>query len=147
MEAASSMTKDLKCESITVVDLQSAPLERVLGVQVGNSLKELAESKGVKFRMNDSVKEVKGENGKVKSVVMQDGTEVEADAVIVGVGIKPNNQLFPSKCLDQKNGGVLTDAFMQTCFKNVFAAGDVASVPYVQTGDQIRVEHYNDAIQ
>lgn len=63
----------------------------------------------------------------------------------MGVGIRANTQLFPKKVVDS-TGGVQADCFLKTALQNTYVAGDMASVPYHMTGQQIRVEHYNDAI-
>ncbi len=64
----------------------------------------------------------------------------------MGCGIRPNVSLFPKSALD-KNGGVQADAFLRSALPNTYVAGDMASVPYAYTGQNIRVEHYNEAIQ
>lgn len=133
MEAASALKKEYKVDNLTVVGMENHPLERVLGPQVGDSLKELAEQKGIQFRLGVPVKGLKGQQGKVTGVELGDGSVLEADVVVMGVGIKANTALFPQRALDS-TGGVKADCFLQSGMPNTYVAGDMASVPYHQTG-------------
>uniref|UniRef100_H2Z8R6 Rieske domain-containing protein n=1 Tax=Ciona savignyi TaxID=51511 RepID=H2Z8R6_CIOSA len=84
MEVAASLVS--KAASVSVCEFFSVPFERVLGREVGLFLQKLHESKGVKFFMNASMVELKGEEGAVSKAVLKDGSELEADLVIAGVG-------------------------------------------------------------
>lgn len=68
-------------------------------------------------------------------MLLQNGTSLDADVVILGTGILPNTNFVGDLKLSKTNGGIETDAFLKTSKKNVFAAGDVASFPYWYTGD------------
>lgn len=81
---------------------------------------------------------------------MKDGTTLDVDVVIIGAGI-----ILSTKFLERKEtgvkvdaqGAILTDAFLQTDNKDIFAAGDVASFPLWLTGKQARIEHWVNALE
>jgi NADPH-dependent 2,4-dienoyl-CoA reductase/sulfur reductase-like enzyme len=92
--------------------------------------------------MDSSIKEFKGDKS-VKSVVLNDGTEIDADMVIIGIGIDPATDLIKGTDIEtDKFGGLLCDPFLSTSNKDVFAAGDIVTFPYWPSGDRIRIEHW-----
>lgn len=101
------------------------------------------EKNGVKMHLGRKFTEIKGSGDQAQSVVLDDGTEIEADLILVGTGVLPATKFLEGSGikLDQW-GGVLCDPFLQTSVKDVYAAGDVASYPYWSTGRRQRIEHY-----
>ena len=90
----------------------------------------------------------KGEDGKVKSVTLKDGRELECDVVILGTGVRPNTKFLSGSGLEMnRDGGIVCDPFMQTNKPDIFAAGDVASIPYWPTGSRARIEHWVVALE
>lgn len=87
---------------------------------------------------------VADEDGNVKIVKLKDGTELEADVVVVGVGARPLTSLFKGQLVEEK-GGIKTDAFFRTSVPDVYAIGDVATFPMKIYGDIRRVEHVDHA--
>ena len=77
--------------------------------------------------------------------MLTDGSSVEVDTVLVGVGAVPNDELARAAGLDVDNG-VLVDAGLRTSHSRVFAAGDVANALHPLLGERIRVEHWQNAI-
>eukprot|EP01025_Chloroclados_australasicus_P005877 TRINITY_DN1188_c2_g1_i1.p2 TRINITY_DN1188_c2_g1~~TRINITY_DN1188_c2_g1_i1.p2 ORF type:complete len:496 (-),score=80.67 TRINITY_DN1188_c2_g1_i1:308-1795(-) len=77
------------------------------------------------------------------AAVLKSGEKMEADMVVVGVGAKPNNQLFVDQLeIDPKNGGIKVDAMMKTSNPDVYAVGDIASFPLKIEGNKyVRQEH------
>jgi len=65
------------------------PYEKFLGKEIGKTIGKLHTEHGVKLHSKNGVKEIKGEKGKAKSVVLNDGTELQAELVILGTGVKP----------------------------------------------------------
>ena len=131
-----------------MLDINSVPFERALGKQVGEAIQLMHEQNGVKFRGGAIVKEiVSGDDGKVKSVVLEDGTALDADMVIMATGVRPNTKYLEGSGIElAKDGGIICDPFLETNVKNVFAAGDVASYPYWPTGARTRTEHWSAAL-
>jgi 3-phenylpropionate/trans-cinnamate dioxygenase ferredoxin reductase subunit len=129
--------------NVTVIEPQPTPLFGVLGPEVGGWFSRLHESHGVTFRFGDGVVEMSGD-GAVSAVVTNDGERIEADTVVVGVGISPNVDLATAAGLDVDNG-ILCDAALRTSAVDVFAAGDVANWLNPTLGERVRVEHWANA--
>ncbi|XP_078492604.1 apoptosis-inducing factor 3-like [Ciona intestinalis] len=136
MEVAASLVS--KAESISVCEFFSVPFERVLGKEVGLFLQKMHEAKGVKFYMNASMVELKGENGAVVKAILKDGSELEADLVIAGVGMIPATEFLKDTGIQiSSHGFVGVDRHMRALkssgdgeiFENIYAAGDIAMFP------------------
>ncbi|CAD8066794.1 unnamed protein product [Paramecium sonneborni] len=146
METASAIKKELKDQvNITVVDSTTVPFERVLGKEVGQSLQTLHEANGIEFVLNAGVKRIGGV-GQVERVDLLNGKSLQADLVILGTGIQPNNKLVKDQLKISPNGGIETDVFLKAA-KNVYASGDISSYPYWVTGEHVRIEHQNEAVR
>jgi NADPH-dependent 2,4-dienoyl-CoA reductase/sulfur reductase-like enzyme len=130
--------------NVTVVETLRLPLHRVLGDEVARIFANLHTANGVTFHFGAQVRELTGD-GQVRAVVLADGTELPADAVVVGVGITPNVELAQAAGIDVDNG-VLTDAALRTSDPDVFAAGDVANFYHPILGRRVRVEHWSAAL-
>jgi len=147
MEVAANIKKELKDKvEVTVVDQIKTPFGRVLGDDVGQAIMGLHEKNGVKFMLEKRLKQIEGA-GSVSAVLLDDNSEIETDLVILGTGIRPNVDLVSSSLRISDDGGIYTDVFLKSSVESIFAAGDVASYPYWYTGNRVRVEHYNEAIQ
>ncbi len=130
---------------VTVVEIDQAPLRRVLGDEVAAIFTKLHEEHGVVFRFGAGVSAFRGEGGVLAAVVLSDGTELPADLAIVGVGITPAVELAEAAGLAVDNG-IVTDASLRTADPDVYAAGDVASFAHPLLGKRIRVEHWSNAL-
>jgi 3-phenylpropionate/trans-cinnamate dioxygenase ferredoxin reductase subunit len=132
--------------NVTVVEKDTLPLRRVLGDEVAGLFADLHRAKGVDFRFDSGVKEFGGLGGRVTHVVLDDDvTELAADAVVVGVGIRPTVELAEAAGLEVDNG-VVTDQSLRTSDPDIFACGDVASSHNPLVGRRIRVEHWSNAL-
>uniref|UniRef100_A0A673XFP2 Apoptosis inducing factor mitochondria associated 5 n=1 Tax=Salmo trutta TaxID=8032 RepID=A0A673XFP2_SALTR len=108
---------------------------------------ETPEDKDVAFYMNDNVSEVRGENGKVKEVVLKSGTVIPADVLIVGIGVIPNSEFLQGTpiAMDSKSS-VIVDKCMRTNVLEVFCGGDLATFPLTMAKDQrVNIGHWQMA--
>lgn len=131
--AASLVARGLK---VDVVAPEKLPLERVLGVELGGLVKSVHEEKGVTFHLGRTVKAVDG-----NSVVLDDGSRVDAELVVAGVGVRPNLKLAKEAGLTLDNG-LAVNEFLETNISGVFGAGDVARWPDAYSDVRLRVEHW-----
>lgn len=131
--------------AVTVVEMDSLPLRRVLGDEVATVYRDLHAAHGVDFRFGAGVQEIKGADGAVTGVVLDDGWEVAADLVVVGVGIRPAVELAEAAGLEVDNG-IVTDEHLRTSDPHVWACGDVASSFNPLLGTRLRVEHWANAL-
>ncbi len=129
---------------VTVVEVAPLPLQRVLGDEVATVFADLHRDHGVDLRFGAAVGEIRG-NGRVEAVALKDGTELPADAVIVGVGVAPSVALAEASGLTIDNG-IATDEYFRTSAPDVYAVGDVANVQHPLYGRRIRVEHWANAL-
>jgi NADPH-dependent 2,4-dienoyl-CoA reductase/sulfur reductase-like enzyme len=129
-------------------------MERVMGKKVGAIFRGLLEKNGVKFKMGASVDKAtasKSDSSKVGAVHLKDGTTLEADLVIEGVGVSPATEYLKdnSSVTLEKDGSIKTDeSFAVNGLKDVYAIGDIATYPYHGpggNGNPVRIEHWNVA--
>jgi 3-phenylpropionate/trans-cinnamate dioxygenase ferredoxin reductase subunit len=130
---------------VTLIDHGELPLLKVLGREVAEVFAGLHVDHGVRFHHSAQVERITGTQGRVDGVQLADGTRIDADAVVVGVGITPNVELARSAGLEVDNG-IVTDAHLQTSAADVYAAGDVANAYHPRLGRRIRVEHWANAL-
>jgi 3-phenylpropionate/trans-cinnamate dioxygenase ferredoxin reductase subunit len=117
----------------------------VLGRQVARVFADLHLANGVDLRGGVQITEISGTGGKADGVRLADGRHVEADVVIVGVGISPNVQLAAAAGLEVDNG-VWVNAQLRSSDPDIFAAGDVANAFHPLLGKHVRVEHWANAL-
>jgi nitrite reductase (NADH) large subunit len=121
LEAANGLK--IQGMDVTVVHLQDWLLERQLDRTAGKMLQKSLEDKGLKFLMNQQSESVIGENGRVKALRFKDGSEIEADLLVMAVGIRPNFALAESAGIYCNRGIVVNDT-MQTYDPRVYAVGE-----------------------
>jgi 3-phenylpropionate/trans-cinnamate dioxygenase ferredoxin reductase component len=129
---------------VTLLERSQLPLLHVLGPQAAPIFADLHREHGVDLRCEVAVAELTGSNGAVTGVTLSDGNRIEADLVLVGVGITPNSQLAAEAGLEVADG-IVVDEHLRTSDANIFAAGDVASAYNPRLGRHIRVEHWANA--
>jgi 3-phenylpropionate/trans-cinnamate dioxygenase ferredoxin reductase subunit len=129
---------------VTLIDPGAAPLQRVLGADIGAVIGRLHVDNGVELRLGVGVAELRGD-GHVEQVVLGDGRIVAADVVVVGVGVLPRLSLAVQAGLLVDNG-VVVDEHLETSAAGIFAAGDIASAFHPLYGRRLRVEHWANAL-
>ena len=142
METASSLTE--RKLSVTVVAPDKVPFEKTLGPEIGKLFRQVHEAHGVQFKLGASAARFGGD-GAVKTVVLDSGERIEADLVVVGVGVRPATDFLEGIQL-HKDGGVFVDRHLRAA-DGVYAAGDIAYFPSSLTNERQRIEHWRTAQQ
>jgi NADPH-dependent 2,4-dienoyl-CoA reductase/sulfur reductase-like enzyme len=131
--------------AVTVVEPQPTPLHAVLGQRMGEVFARLHRQHGVDLFTDTTVREIRGADGRVASVVTDRHAGLPADLVVVGIGALPNTQVAAAAGLEVDNG-VVTDHALRASAPDVFAAGDVAASFHPLYGRHVRVEHWANAL-
>jgi 3-phenylpropionate/trans-cinnamate dioxygenase ferredoxin reductase subunit len=136
--------------TVTVLEPEPTPLHRQVGPELGQLFADLHREHGVEFRLGDSAREFRGDEGRVTEVLTAEGAELPADVVVVAIGAAPSVALAEAAGLEVAapgaGGGVLVDAALATSDPDIFAAGDVANVDHPLLGRRVRVEHWANAL-
>jgi 3-phenylpropionate/trans-cinnamate dioxygenase ferredoxin reductase subunit len=130
---------------VTMLERGELPLLRVLGREAAKVFAGLHRDHAVDLRCGVQVAEITGSDGRASGVQLADGSHIEADAVIVGVGITPATQLAMEAGLEVDNG-IRVDAQLRSSDPDIYAAGDVANAFHPLLGRHIRVEHWANAL-
>jgi 3-phenylpropionate/trans-cinnamate dioxygenase ferredoxin reductase subunit len=131
---------------VTLLVSGDMPLERVLGSEVAPLFAELHQSHGVDLRYRATAVELTGKHGAVTGVILSDGTLIDADMIIVGIGAIPRTDLAAEAGLKIDNG-IVVDEHLRTADPDIFAAGDIAHAYNPRLGRHIRVEHWANALR
>jgi 3-phenylpropionate/trans-cinnamate dioxygenase ferredoxin reductase subunit len=121
------------------------PLLRVLGPEMAEIYAALHVEHGVKLRMGIEVAEIIGVDHRASGVRLVDGSQIDADVVVVGVGITPNTVLAEMAGLTIDDG-IVVDEHLCSVDPDVFAAGDVANAYYPSLDLHLRLEHWSAAL-
>ncbi len=130
--------------NVSMVEVAPVPFEHVLGAEMGEVTANVHRDHGVDVITGIGVEAIQGDT-RVEQVVLADGTTINADVVVVGIGVIPNTEWLEGSGLEIDNGVVCDE----TCLAapDVVAAGDVARWPNRLFGETMRVEHWDNAVE
>lgn len=141
--AASAQKRGL---SVTVVEALPTPLVRATGTEMGAAIASLHERNGTVLLCGTGVKGIEGDDGRVQRVVLHDGTHLDADLVVVGIGVSPCTDWLEGSGLELDNG-VVCDETLWTGVPGIYAAGDVANWMNPMFGVRQRMENWTAAAE
>jgi NADPH-dependent 2,4-dienoyl-CoA reductase/sulfur reductase-like enzyme/nitrite reductase/ring-hydroxylating ferredoxin subunit len=121
---------------VDVVSRDAVPLERVLGAQLGQFVRQIHEDHGVRFHLSATPLTIHP-----RAVELEDGRMLAADLVVMGVGVRPRVSLAEKAGLAVADG-ILVDACLRTSAPGVWAAGDAARYPEARLRTTVRIEHW-----
>jgi len=144
-EVAASLTE--RGSSCSLVMLERVPLSRHFGEQAGRFFQDRLEEHGIEIHGDDELERFEGAGGRVTRVITKAGRQLEADAVVIGVGAVPDVRLARTAGLEiGELGGVRVDSRLQASVPGIYAAGDIAEYESVAHGGRrLRVEHWDVA--
>jgi apoptosis-inducing factor 3 len=121
---------------VDVVAPEALPMETVLGAEVGALVRRVHEQHGVNFHLGTTAVAIDAQR-----VSLSDGNRLEADFVVVGIGVRPRTELAEQTGIAVDHGAAV-DAFLETGVPGIWAAGDIACWPDPLTGEKLRIEHW-----
>jgi NADPH-dependent 2,4-dienoyl-CoA reductase/sulfur reductase-like enzyme len=130
--------------AVTVIEALPDPLSAVCGVTLGGLVAAIHRDHGVDLRTGVAVTGIEGD-ARITGLALSDGSRIEADVVVVGIGVVPNVEWLDGSGLMLDNG-IVCDA-QGRAGPDVFAAGDVARMPNVWVGGTVRIEHWTNAVE
>ena len=128
---------------VTVIEMADRILQRVAAKETADIMRVIHETHDVVIREKIGLKHLVGHEGRVVAAELSDGSTLEVDFVIVGIGVVPNDQLAKEAGLEVANG-IIVDEFARTSDPSIFAAGDCALLPW--QGGRIRLESVQNAV-
>jgi 3-phenylpropionate/trans-cinnamate dioxygenase ferredoxin reductase component len=139
---ASARTKGM---DVTLIEQLSVPLERVIGPEVGEIYAAIHRDHGTEVLGGTGVEAIEGD-GRAERVRLKGGKTVDADLVVVGVGVAPRTKLAQVAGLATDNG-ILADERLATAAGDIFVAGDAANAYHPFYEQRVRVEHWHNALE
>ena len=135
--------------NVTVLEGAPAPLIRGLGAEMGAAIAQIHERNGVSIRCGVTIDGIEQTDGRVTAVRLGDGTVIDADVVLVGIGVTPSVAWLQGSGLTLDDG-VVCDAHLNAGVPGVYAAGDLLRWPnelFAHVEQRMRVEHWTNAAE
>jgi 3-phenylpropionate/trans-cinnamate dioxygenase ferredoxin reductase component len=129
--------------SVTVVEREDRIWKRFADEAVSAHVQNFCQDRGITFRFGETVTEILGDTA-VCGVRSDAGEDMDADLIVVGVGIRANDQLASDAGLDVDNG-IVVDAHLRTSHPAIWSVGDVSRFPDAYSGRMRRIEHWGHA--
>ncbi|CAL8465067.1 g4602 [Coccomyxa elongata] len=141
METAAGLNKNGL--DVTIVFPEKHLMERLFTAEMAAFYEKVYTDKGIKLMPGNIAASFEGTNGQVTTTVLKSGEKVESDIVLVGVGARPNVELFKGQLelLEERPGGIKVDGNLRTSNPDVYAVGDIAAFPLKKYGITTRQEH------
>lgn len=128
---------------VTMVFPENQLMERLFPKTIADWVENEFKTRKINMLKGTTVSELLGTNGKVSSLKLSDGTTLDADVVVVGIGARPNTELLRGQVDLAQDGGLLVDSKMLSVSNpNVYAIGDIAAFPH--DGGHSRFEHVDN---
>ncbi|XP_005990326.1 apoptosis-inducing factor 3 isoform X2 [Latimeria chalumnae] len=145
MEVAAYLADN--AHSVSVIGLEDVPFRKVFGEKVGRAIMKMFETNRIKFYLQTEVSELRGQDGKVKEVVLKSGKVLRADVCVIGAGVSPATSfLKPSGIHIDSKGFIPVNKTMQTNIPGVYAAGDVVTFPLaLRNNKKVNIPHWQMA--
>lgn len=143
MELAADLVSHGKEVHITAPE--QIPMVQVFGERIGNRILRMHTSEGVKFHLGQTVKEFLNDGSRITGAVLSGGETIKTDLVITAVGVRPAVDFLESSGL-VKDGAVPVNEYLETSQPGIYAAGDIAAVPFRGAPRSVRVEHWSNAL-
>jgi len=140
--AAAARTADTQ---VTIFEAAPLPLLGVLGPELAQVFADLHTAHGVELRLGARIDAITSTDGAATGVRLADGSTIDADAVVIGVGVAPDVRLAELAGL-QVDNGVLVDASLRSSDPDIYAVGDIANHDHPVLGRRVRVEHWATAL-
>lgn len=146
MEAAAALAGG-RGVAATIVAPESIPFATILGDDIGRMFQKEHENNGIQFYLGEEVARFAGKNGHVSGVELKSGRSLEADFVVVGIGVMPATNFLRDSGLElvEPDGSVKVNSHLQTSHADIYAAGDIARWGEGNSGT--RIEHWRVAQQ
>ncbi|WP_311272537.1 MULTISPECIES: FAD-dependent oxidoreductase [unclassified Rhizobium] len=139
---AAAVARQLGLE-VTLIEMADRILQRVASSQTAAIMRDIHEARGVSIREKTGLVRLIGADGHVSAAELSDGSTLDVDFVIVGIGVLPNDRLARDSGLDIGNG-ILVDEFTRTSDPDIHAMGDCALLPL--NGEKVRIESVQNAV-
>ncbi len=128
---------------VTVVEIKDYIWNTFVDERVSRFIRQYLEERGVSFILGEGMREFQGDD-RVRAGVTSGGRRVEADLVLIAVGIIPNVDVAQRSGIEVSNG-IVVNEYLETSVRDVYVTGDVANVYYPIEGKRVRIKHWNNA--